>query len=238
MFVGLSIGQASAAFLATSGVDTAAVQVLISVLLDMAADASASAGSPVDQLAVSKAIQTTLRVVLDATSAQDFVRVTLTMLQTQDVKVWNLLRLFSEHLILIWLVQLQVGALDLIAEKMSRISDAARTQLKDTMASVINAISSILSAKKTSLLPSAFAALTSLITSTVAGEESSLLETLPILLQYIRTRELHGSALKALRPLVYVALRREESCLTLSTGESWDHAPSPIFSPSYENACP
>jgi hypothetical protein len=93
-FVGLGVQQAPAGFLAANDIDTAVVQSVMSILLDMAADASVSAGSPADQLAVGNAIQASLRATLDAMSAQGFVEVALTMLQSQNTKV----RLFSTSL--------------------------------------------------------------------------------------------------------------------------------------------
>jgi hypothetical protein len=94
MFAGCVVRQAPSNFLAVAEVPTAAVDTLVSSLLELSANTQVLTAP--EQAGVLKAVQGALHSVLSAVSAQDFLKVVLGMVNSNDVKVR--LRDFCMHM--------------------------------------------------------------------------------------------------------------------------------------------
>jgi hypothetical protein len=110
----------------------------------------------------------------------------------------------------------------LIKERVGRIADEVRQKAKSTVSSIIASLISVLSSQSPLvLLPSTLEALTSMITTTVPGEESSLLTTVTILVHFVQNRMHQSLALGALRPLVYVLDHSDVPATHTFQWEAW-----------------
>ncbi|TFK71529.1 hypothetical protein BDN72DRAFT_432062 [Pluteus cervinus] len=131
---------------------------------------------------ITQAARLALNHALCVMSAMDFLKAIASMLQSSE--------------------QIQLGALDLLAARISGISEEARQQVTSVMIQIIDQIRGIISSRaSTPRIKPAFAALASIGGSLCAGEESAVTTTIPSIVAAIKTEALTTSALAALSPL-------------------------------------
>lgn len=111
---------------------------------------------------------------------------------------------------LIWLIifnshqsfQIQAGALELLGQRLTDVTDNMRSTLTPTLVTLLREIKDILSSHPvTRLRRSAFYAMTSVSRTACAGEETSLLGALPLILEAVRDQDMSVAALNVLVPL-------------------------------------
>ncbi|GLB44223.1 putative U3 small nucleolar RNA-associated protein 10 [Lyophyllum shimeji] len=133
---------------------------------------------------ICQAARATLNRALSVMAATDFVNGILSMMQSGDVLV-------------------QAGALDLLSERLPQVSEKTRRAVVPVIRKIIGAIVDLLTSSQANdtLTSAAFKALRYIGLSLCAGEESTVAETIPLILASIKGRKAAGPAMSALSPL-------------------------------------
>ncbi|KAH7920221.1 hypothetical protein BV22DRAFT_1199044 [Leucogyrophana mollusca] len=152
---------------------------LISLLIDLTTARGENAqASGVPDIAVTA--QTTITKVMEVMWAVDFLTAILTMLQSDDSRIKS-------------------GALQLLAKRVSEITETARRDSLATTKQIVDSIHDIISRQSAGeLVDSALNALRSVGSTVCPGEEAPLTTTIPSLLKIIQARTSAASALGVL----------------------------------------
>ncbi|KAG6868785.1 hypothetical protein C0993_010712 [Termitomyces sp. T159_Od127] len=129
------------------------------------------------------AARTCLNKALNILAASDFISGILLMMESGDELV-------------------QSGALDLLSERISHITEKTRQTVVPTIVKIINFICGLITSQSNEgLIRAAYKAVRSIGLSMCPGEESSLTDAVPLMLTSIRGRKSASVALSALSPL-------------------------------------
>ncbi|KAG6902641.1 hypothetical protein C0995_013766 [Termitomyces sp. Mi166 len=155
---------------------------LVAALISLAAlQVGTNPDRNVDEICL--AAHTCLNKALGIMAASDFINGVLSMMESGDELV-------------------QSGALDLLSERLSQVTEKTRQTAVPTIVKIINLIRGLLTSRiNESLTRAAYKALRSIGLSMCLGEESSLTEAIPLILVSIRGRTATAAALSALSPL-------------------------------------
>ncbi|KAF7420871.1 snoRNA-binding rRNA-processing protein utp10 [Pleurotus ostreatus] len=134
---------------------------------------------------IRKAARDSLNQILAVIPAVDFVSSVLVMLDSADLKIQN-------------------GALQLLTDRLDRVSEGVRQEASATCVQILNHIKSILhdNMRTSPLGLSCFSAIKIIASSSCPGEEPALVSLLPLIILAIRTRTLAEGAISALSPLI------------------------------------
>ncbi|KDQ24027.1 hypothetical protein PLEOSDRAFT_1068022 [Pleurotus ostreatus PC15] len=134
---------------------------------------------------IRKAARDSLNQILAVIPALDFVSSVLVMLDSADLKIQN-------------------GALQLLTDRLDRVSEGVRQEASATCVQILNHIKSILhdNMRTSPLGLSCFSAIKIIASSSCPGEEPALVSLLPLIILAIRTRTLAEGAISALSPLI------------------------------------
>ncbi|KAG1896221.1 uncharacterized protein F5891DRAFT_1054817 [Suillus fuscotomentosus] len=172
MFVGHAIIPTSSADISKG--DNATTE-LVSLLVDLATIEGDSNIS--DILSVTQ--QTTSKV-MNAIGAADFLNGALVMLQSDETRI-------------------KAGALEILAERIPRVTDAVRREQQKTVISIIDFIRDVVSRQSAgALVNSALDALKAIGSSICPGEETALVSTVPSVIKIIKARASLQSAIAVL----------------------------------------
>ncbi|KAG1720632.1 hypothetical protein EDB19DRAFT_1775930 [Suillus lakei] len=176
MFVGCAITPTPSADISRG--DNATTD-LISLLVDLATiegDNNISDIVSVTQQATSK--------VMNAIGAADFLNGALVMLQSDETRI-------------------KAGALEVLAERIPKVTEAVRREQQKTAISIINCIRDVVSHQSAgALVNSALNALRAIGSSICPGEESALVSTVPSVIKIIKARASLQSAIAVLSSYV------------------------------------
>ncbi|KAG5644278.1 hypothetical protein DXG03_008763 [Asterophora parasitica] len=154
---------------------------LVAALISLATLQGASTDTKVDEICL--AARASLNRALGVMAASDFVAGVLSMVESGDVQV-------------------QSGALELLSERLPQVAEKTRLAIVSTITKIIGAIRGLLSSQPSEALSVAsFKALRSIGRTLCPGEESSLTETIPLILASIKGRTGAAAAMSALSPL-------------------------------------
>ncbi|KAG2151035.1 uncharacterized protein EDB93DRAFT_318060 [Suillus bovinus] len=172
MFVGYAITPAPSIDMFKA--DNATTE-LVSLLVDLATTEDDSNIS--DILSVTQ--QTTSKV-MNAIGAADFLNGALVMLQSDETRI-------------------KAGALEILAERIPKVTEAVRHEQQKTAISIIDFIRDIISRQSAgALVNSALNALRAIGSSICSGEESALVSTVPSVVKIIKARASLQSAIAVL----------------------------------------
>ncbi|TFK37695.1 hypothetical protein BDQ12DRAFT_685121 [Crucibulum laeve] len=120
---------------------------------------------------------------LGVMSAVDFVDAVLSMLETDDKNV-------------------QLGALELLGDRLPRVSEKVRQQTSPRVNKIISSIQRIIPVSREGpLVQTAFRALTAIVSTICTGEESVVTGMIPSVMSAIKIESLAPAALGALQPM-------------------------------------
>ncbi|KAF9034474.1 hypothetical protein BDZ89DRAFT_1158021 [Hymenopellis radicata] len=175
-FVGFAVKASSGS--SGAGSDSS----LVSLLVIMATFKSGQgADARVDD--INKVARSSLDRTLRVMSALDYIESTVGMLHSSEQMV-------------------QIGALDLLAERLPQVSDHVRQTATNNLVKIIQRIKELLAAHPGSAVAiSGFRSLKTIGSGMCAGEESALSDIVPLLLSAIRGRKMAPYAVPALSPL-------------------------------------
>ncbi|KAF9021672.1 hypothetical protein BDZ89DRAFT_1137818 [Hymenopellis radicata] len=175
-FVGFAVKASSGS--SGAGSDSS----LVSLLVIMATFKSGQgADARVDD--INKVARSSLDRSLRVMSALDYIESTVGMLHSSEQMV-------------------QIGALDLLAERLPQVSDHVRQTATNNLVKIIQRIKELLTAHPGSAVAiSGFRSLKTIGSGMCAGEESALSDIVPLLLSAIRGRKMALYAVPALSPL-------------------------------------
>ncbi|KAL0952425.1 hypothetical protein HGRIS_006698 [Hohenbuehelia grisea] len=174
------VGRACKTSVATEG----AANDLVTLLIDLATLKDVPASSS-DVLAdINAAARSSLSRVLASMTASDFIGAVLSMLESEDLRI-------------------QVGALDLLAERLEKISSKVRQAVSSNVISIVARIKAIIGFhSQGEACISAFKALQPIAATAQSGEESALTGLIPLILTAVRSSEIAPIAFSVLPPLV------------------------------------
>ncbi|KAG1775600.1 hypothetical protein EV702DRAFT_421745 [Suillus placidus] len=172
MFVGYAITPTPSTDISRG--DNATTE-LVSLLVDLATIEGDSNISDI----VSVTQQTTSKV-MNAIGAADFLNGALVMLQSDETRI-------------------KAGALEIIAERIPKVTEAVRREQQKTAMSIIDCIRDVVSRQSAgALVNSALNALRAIGSSICPGEESALVSTVPSVIKIIKARASLQSAIAVL----------------------------------------
>ncbi|KAJ8482003.1 hypothetical protein ONZ51_g5640 [Trametes cubensis] len=131
---------------------------------------------------VATAARSTMSSVLRILSAPDFVAGILMILQSSSSNV-------------------QAGALELLSERLSDVAEKTRRQLTPTIVQVVDRIRAMFAVTQEAVARPALKAIAAISDTLCAGEEGSLTNTMPLVLNAVRQQTLRMSAFQALLSL-------------------------------------
>jgi len=103
--------------------------------------------------------------------------------------------------------QVQAGALDLLADRLTSVSNKVRQEVTPEIVQIITWTKKVISLPQEGhLTNAAFGALKAISVTTSSGEESALTDVIPFLLLAIKRRKSAASAMAVLNPLTFVSV--------------------------------
>lgn len=179
---------------------------LISGLVDLATIDRAALGVKVGGLSL--AAQNTLGKALGVMPARDFVDAIEFMLGSDSTIVCYVFYLLRTYLPF-W--QIHVGALELLSERIPKITDGVRQEITATINSIVTSTIKLLAWENVELRTHCLRALKSIASTLAPKEEGVLTAALPSILATLNVPDLVPYALDTLTPLSYVRklLRRD-----------------------------
>ncbi|KAF4568223.1 snoRNA-binding rRNA-processing protein utp10 [Pleurotus pulmonarius] len=132
-----------------------------------------------------KVARDSLNQILVVIPAIDFVSSVLVMLDSADLKIQN-------------------GALELLTDRLDRVSESVRQEASATCVQILNHVKSILhdNMRMSPLGLSCFSAIKTIASSSCPGEESALISLLPLIVAAIRTKALAEGAISSLSLII------------------------------------
>ena len=98
-------------------------------------------------------------------------------------------------------MQVQAGALELLSERLSDVAEKTRRQLTPTIVQVVDRIRAVFAVTQEAVARPALKAIAAISDTLCAGEEGSLTNTMPLVLNAVRQQTLRMSAFHALLSL-------------------------------------
>ena len=141
---------------------------------------------------------------LDNLSAADFVVSILSLLKSDNREV--VVSRFTKSSAFAETLQVQKGALELLAERVSDITDEAREGLSPQLVDILSQIKDILESNEVSLVRPCTSAIRSISPSARSQEENVLVDIIPLLLRNAQDQSTATQAMAAISAIVYVTL--------------------------------
>lgn len=183
------------------------VELVVSALLDVISISSGT-GTDGDINEIKTAAQLSVNQALRVMPAVSFVNAVANMLESGQPGVRSL----SSNVIecipdTFYCLQVQAEALKLLGDRLPSVSDTVResTLVTSVIVKIVIRIKQLLSISASTVVVSAFDALKSIGMTLSRGEESSMMECVPLLISAIRDKKEAASALAVLPTLSYVS---------------------------------
>ncbi|KAJ7582775.1 hypothetical protein C8J56DRAFT_230499 [Mycena floridula] len=132
---------------------------------------------------VATAARSALNRALTVVAASDFIGAVLSMIRSNGVQV-------------------QAGALELLGDRLPRVSDKVRREISPSVITITETIRMLLTAQpEETIFSGAFKALTAIAMTGCSGEENSMIAVIPLVLAAVRSRKSSTSAMAVLAAL-------------------------------------
>lgn len=119
------------------------------------------------------------------------------------------------------MIQLQIGSMDLLAERVPNIASDSRRTLSPVMVEILTIMSGLLQSRDSGLVKSCARALQSIAAEAQSAEESLLAEDIPLLLEASEESSVVSDIMSALASLMYVGVITRSSTLKHSAEQNW-----------------